>query len=215
MNKKFNGIIACIILLLPALSFNVVSNEQISNINECNENEQVSFYFFGKDGEKISYKKEISILEAEELKNQLELASKAFVTMHSKEASEKEKSDAEHIVDETLTMLSYMDIIPQELSIQDIKEELQLQINNAKRLTILGVIGSAGVGLLRPIHPSILPKVIIFWTYGFGATFSLGLSLIKAKIGPQIGFSLFFIGIVLSIGIMGAFFGFTPFAFFI
>jgi len=222
MKKRIIGIIICIILLIPLVSITAVSNEPwtmqtIRGEHQTNldETELVTCDFYGIDGKKISCKKEIPKSDAEQLRNQLKEGSKAFVTMHSADASDEEIIEAEEIVGTTLTMMDDLGVIPEGLSVDEAKQLLYLPINKVKRSTILGVIGSAGVGLLRPIHPSILPKVVIFWAYAFGATFSLGLNLFKAKLGPQFGFALFFIGLVLSIGITGTFFGFTPFAFYI
>ena len=223
MKKKIIGIVVCIILLLPMLSMTAVTNESpttstIRGEHHVNsgETERATCYFYGLDGSVKTCIKEIPDYDAEKLSNQLQAGSKAFVTLYSSDASDEEIIEAEEIIDTTLTMMDDLGILPEGVSVEEAKQLLHSLINQAKNSSTLGVIGSAGVGLLRPIRPVIaFPKVIVFWAYVVGATFSVGLNGFNAKLGPQFGFALFFVGFIASIGITGAFFGFTPFTFYL
>jgi hypothetical protein len=106
-------------------------------------------------------------------------------------------------------MMDDLGILPNGVSVEETIQLLHIPKNQAKSSSILGIIGSAGIGVIRPIHPAILPKVIVFWAYSVGATFSMGLNGFSTVLGPQFGFALFFIGLIVSIGVTGVFFGFT------
>ncbi|UCF12090.1 MAG: hypothetical protein JSW06_08615 [Thermoplasmatales archaeon] len=223
MNKKIIGIAVCMTLLMPMLLMTAVANESpttsiIRGEHHVNsgETERVTCYFYGLDGSVITCIKEITEFDAEKLSNQLQAGSKAFVTLYSSDASDEEIIEAEEIIDTTLTMMDDLGVLPEGISVEEAKQLLHNPKNQAKNSTILGVIGSAGVGLLRPFRPVIaFPKVIVFWAYLLGATFSVGLNGFNSKLGPQLGFALFFVGFIASIGITGAFFGFTPFTFYL
>ena len=215
MNKKIIGVVVCMVLLMPALSITAIANEPttITGGHHVNsgETERVTCYFYGTDGSVIPCIKEIPKENAEQLSNQLQAGSKAFVSLYSSDASNEEIIEAEEIIDSTLTMMDDFGVLPDEVSVEQAKQVLYMPKNQAKISSTLGIIGSAGVGLLRPIHLSILPKAIVFWAYLVGATFSVGLNGFNARLGPQFGFALFFVGFIASIGVTGAFFGFTPF----
>ena len=219
MNEKIIGIVVCIALLMPALSITAIAHEQPTITGEhyvnSGETEQVTCYFYGMDGSIIPCIKEIPKEDAEQLNTQLQAGSKAFVSLYSSDASDEEIIEAEKIIDSTLTMMDDLGVLPDGVSVEEAKQVLYTPKNQAKSSLILGIIGSAGVGLLRPIHPSILPKAIVFWAYLAGATFSVGLNGFNARLGPQFGFALFFVGFIASIGVTGAFFGFTPFTFYL
>jgi hypothetical protein len=215
MNKKIIGVVVCMALLMPALSITVIANEPPTITGEhhvnSGETERVTCYFYGMDGRVIPCIKEIPEEDAEQLSNQLQAGSKAFVSLYSSDASDGEIIEAEEIIDSTLTMMDDLGVLPDGVSVEEAKQVLYVPKNQAKSASTLGIIGSAGVELLRPIHPAILPKAIVFWAYLVGATFSVGLNGFSAKLGPQFGFALFFVGFIASIGLTGAFFGFTPF----
>jgi len=223
MKKKIIGIVVCIILLSPMISMAAVTNQSpttstIRGLHLANsgETERAECYFYGLDGSVKTCIKEIPDYDAEKLSNQLQAGSKAFVTLYSSDASDEEIIEAEEIIDSTLLMMDEFGILPEGVSIEEAKQLLDDLIYQAKSLSIRGVIGSAGVGLIRPIRPVIaFPKLIVFWAYLVGATFSVGLNGFKAKLGPQFGFALFFFGFIASIGITGAFFGYTRFTFYL
>lgn len=215
MNKKIIGIVVCMALLMPALSITAIANEPATITNEkhvnSGETKRVICCFYGMDRGIIPCIKEIPEADAEQLSNQLQAGSKAFVSLYSSDASDQEIIEAEQIINSTLTMMDDFGVLPDGISVEEAKQALHFPKNKAKISLTLGIIGSAGVGLLRPIHPSILPKAIVFWAYAVGATFSVGLNGFSAKLGPQVGFALFFVGFIASIGVAGAFFGFAPF----
>jgi len=215
MKKKIIGIVVCMALLMPGLSITAIANEPTTITGEhhvnSGETERVTCYFYGTDGSVIPCIKEIPKENAEQLSNQLQAGSKAFVSLYSSDASDEEIVEAEEIIDSTLTMMNDFGVLPDGVSVEQAKQVLYMPKNQAKIFSTLSIIGSAGVGLLRPIHPSILPKAIVFWAYLVGATFSVGLNGFNARLGPQFGFALFFVGFIASIGVTGAFFGFTPF----
>jgi hypothetical protein len=215
MKKKIIGIAVCMVLLMPALSTTAIARNSLTITGEhhinSGETERVTCYFFGMDTGVIPCIKEIPEEDAEQLSNQLQAGSKAFVSLYSSGASDEETIEAEKIIDSTLTMMDDLGVLPDRISVEDAKQLLFIPKDQAKSSLNLGIIGSAGVGLLRPIHPAILPKVIVFWAYLGGATFSVGLNGFGTVLGPQFGFALFFVGLVVSIGVTGVFFGFTPF----
>jgi hypothetical protein len=215
MKKKIIGIVVCMVLLMPALSITAIANESPTIIGEYHvnsgETDRVACYFYRMDGSVIPCVKEIPEMDAEHLSKQLQAGSKAFVSLYSSDTSDEEIIEAEEIIDSTLTMMDDLGVLPNGVSVEEAKQLLYIPKNQAKSSIILGIIGSAGVGLLRPIHPVILPKAIVFWAYTLGATFSVGVTGFNAKLGPQFGFALFFVGFIASIGVTGAFFGFTPF----
>jgi len=218
MKRKIIGIVICLILIIPVISISARMQEpQISkNVRYPNagETEQVSCYFYGTDRKVLPSTKEISQQDAQQLSIQLQAASQAFVTLYAPETTEKERNEAEDIIDLTLAMLDEFGVLPGGVSREEAKQVLYAPPHQAKRLVDRGVIGSAGIGLIRPLHPALLPKAIVFWAYMAGVTFSLGLTGINALVGPQHGFALFFVGFIFSIGVAGVFFGFTPFTFF-
>jgi hypothetical protein len=215
MNKKIIGAVVCMTLLMPALSITAIANEPPTITGEhhvnSGETERVTCYFYGTDGSVIPCIKEIPKENAEQLSNQLQAGSKAFVSLYSSDAGDAEIIEAEEIIDSTLTLMDDLGVLPDGVSVKEAKQVLYSPKNQAKSSSTLGIIGSAGVGLLRPIHLSILPKAVVFWVYLVGATFSVGLNGFNARLGPQFGFALFFVGFIASIGVTGAFFGFTPF----
>jgi len=215
MNTKIIGIVVCMALLMPALSITAIANEPPTITGEhhvnSGETERVTCCFYGTDGSVIPCIKEIPKENAVQLSNQIQAGSKAFVSLYSSDASDEEIVEAEEIIDSTLTMMDDFGVLPDGVSVEQAKQVLYMPKNQAKRSSTLGIIGSAGVGLLRPIHLSILPKAIVFWAYLVGATFSVGLNGFNARLGPQFGFALFFVGFIASIGVTGAFFGFTAF----
>lgn len=216
MKKKIIGIVVCIILLLPMLSMSAVSNESPNASTIRGESKQATCYFYGPDGSVKTCVKEIPEYDAEKLSAQLQAGSKAFVTLYSSDASDEEIIEAEEIIDSTLLMMDELGMLPEGISIEEAKQLLEDLIYQAQGLSIGGVIGSAGVGLLRPIRPVIaFPKLIVCWAYLVGATFSVGINGFKAKLGPQFGFALFFVGFIASIGVTGAFFGYSPFTFYL
>ena len=216
MKKKIIGILVCIILLLPMLSVAAVTNESPITPTIRGETKQATCYFYGQDGSVKTCVKEIPEYDAEKLRAQLQAGSKAFVTLYSSDASDKEIIKAKEIIDSTLLIMDELGMLPEGITKEEAKQIVDDLIFQARRLSNRGIIGSAGVGLLRPIRPVIaFPKLIVCWTYLAGATFSVGLRGIKAKLGPQFGFALFFVGFVASIGVTGAFFGYTPFTFYL
>ena len=219
MKKKIIGILVCMTLLMPALSITATAHEPPTIIGEHHVNsgktERVTCYFYRMDGSVIPCIKVIPKEDAEHFSKQLQAGSKAFVSLYLSDTSDEEIIEAEAIIDSTLTMMDDLGVLPDGVSVEEAKQVLHIPKNQAKSSLILGIIGSAGVGLLRPIHPAILPKAIVFWAYLVGATFSVGLNGFSAKLGPQFGFALFFVGFIASIGVTGAFFGFTPFTFYL
>jgi hypothetical protein len=219
MKKKIIGILVCMVLLMPALSITTIAHKPLTITGEhyvnSAETERVTCYFLGTDGGVIPSIKEIPKKDTKQLSNQLQAASKAFVSLYSSDASHEKIIESEKIINSTLTMMNDLGVLPNGVSVEEAKQLLQIPKNQTKISTILGIIGSAGVGLLRPIHPAILPKVIVCWAYLGGATFSVGLTAFSTVLGPQFGFALFFIGIIVSIGITGVFFGFTPYTFYL
>ena len=215
MKKKIIGILVCMTLLMPALSITAIAHEPPTIIGKhhvnSGETERVTCYFYRMDGSVTPCIKEIPKEDVERLSKQLQAGSKAFVSLFSSDTSDEEIIEAEEIIDSTLTMMDDLGVLPDRVSVEEAKQLLYIPKNQAKSPLNLGIIGSAGVGLLRPIHPAILPKVIVIWAYTLGATFSVGLTGFSAKLGPQVGFALFFVGFIVSIGVTGAFFGFTPF----
>jgi hypothetical protein len=218
MRKKIIGIVICMILLMPAVSISVGLQEphmskDAGSVN-VGETEQVTCYFYGLDGRPLPCVKEIPKQDAKQLSTQLQAASKAFVTLYAAGTTDEERSGAENVIDSTLSMMDEFGVLPDGVSKEEAKQVLQAPHNQAKRLLDRGVIGSAGVGLIRPLHPAILPKAVVFWAYMVGVTLSAGLNGINVLVGPQHGFALFFVGLILSIGVAGVFFGFTPFTFY-
>jgi hypothetical protein len=221
--KKIIGIAVCMTLLMPMLSMTAVADESPTtsilrgkhHVNS-GETERVTCYFYGIDGSVKTCIKEILKYDAEKLSNQIQAGSKAFVTLYSSEASDEEIIEAEEIIDTTLKMMHDLGVLPEGISVEEAKQLLHITKNQVKNSSMMGIIGSAGVGLLRPFRPVVaFPKVIVFWAYALGATFSVGLNGFFTKLGPQFGFALFFVGFIASIGITGAFFGFTPFTFYL
>ena len=216
MTKKIICIVVCIILLLPMLSTAAVTNESPTSFTIRGETERAECYFYGLDGSLKTCIKEIPDYDAEKLGKQLQAGSKAFVTLYSSDASDEDIIEAKEIIDSTLLMMDELGLLPEGVSLEDAKQLLDDLIYQAKSSLILGIIGSAGRGLLRPVRPVIaFPKLIVFWRYRFGATFSVGLNGFNAKLGRQFGFALFFFGFIASIGVTGGFFGYTPFTFYL